>query len=179
VQDQVSHREFQLRLTLVNVGNWLSLGQLIAAVLGFGLAFWQLSRTANAVERTERRLQANELLYALPQLYRLEQDLDEAVRAPNPSVETTIRMLNEWRRQSATVIAFIGSAGGNDDLQAELQNSVALAGAAKNALVNGKTNPLAVTNQVRASIEKVCRDIPQVAAELRSKIGKDDDDADS
>ena len=156
----------------MNTATWFALGQLIVGVLGFPLAIWQLVRTANAAERTEQRLMVNELLFELPQLHRLEQDLDDAARSS--SIEGAIRVLNEWRRQAATVGAFLQTHQGDTPLLGELHNSIALAGQAKNALVNGKTNPLTVTKDARASIEKVCRDLPGVAAELKSKIGGGD-----
>jgi len=156
----------------MSLGDWLGLGQLVVAVLGFSFAIWQLKGTRQAVERTEDRLKVNDLLYELPQLHRLERDLDESVRRGD--IDDTIRALNDWRAQASRVGAYIRRVPGSDDLVSELHSSIAHAGQAKNALVNGKTNALAVTTETRASIEKVCRDIPSVAAELRSRIGGED-----
>lgn len=66
------------------------LWQLIVAGLGFGIAIWQLIRTANATSRSrdllERRLLSNDLLILLPELHRLEDDLDAASKTENKDV---------------------------------------------------------------------------------------------
>ena len=93
----------------MDTGEWLSLGQLLVGILGFGLAFWQLWRTASAVERTEARLKMNELLFELPQLHRLEQDLDNAAR--DQDVDATIRVLNQWRSDASSALAFLRTYG--------------------------------------------------------------------
>jgi hypothetical protein len=156
----------------MSTGNALALAGVLISALGFTLTVTQLFRTASAVERTEQRLKVNELLYELPQLHRLEQDLDDVARAMD--IDRTIRVLNEWRRQAATVIAHLHDDATSESLRTQLQTSVELAGKAKNALVSGKTNPLTVTAQVRAAVEIVCRELPEVAAQLRAQIGGDD-----
>jgi hypothetical protein len=71
----------------MNASDWLGVAGLAVSVVGFGIAIWQLIRTANAsvatrkaVERTEKRMALNHLLVLLPQFRLLENDLDFAAQ---------------------------------------------------------------------------------------------------
>ena len=77
----------------MNLSDWLGVAGLGVSVIGFGVAIWQLIRTANAavatreaVERTEKRMAINHLLILLPQFRIVEGELDRAAEEDERTV---------------------------------------------------------------------------------------------
>jgi hypothetical protein len=92
--------------------------QLIVGIAGFGLAIWQLWRTANATEAASsalsRRLLHNDLLVLMPELHRLEDDFDNALRSANRDL-----VANALVAYSRRVSAVVGHLKSDDALREE------------------------------------------------------------
>lgn len=96
----------------MNLGDWLGVAALAVSVVGFGVAIWQLIRTANAaraatkaVERTEQRMAVNHLLVLLPQFRLLENDLDRAAEDNDrPSARGALVSYSHFASEVATIL---------------------------------------------------------------------------
>lgn len=85
----------------MHLGDWIGVAGLFVSIVGFGVAIWQLVKTANAsiatldaTRETERRIKDNHLLVLLPQFRALETELDHAVDKKDK--ELTRRMLKSY-----------------------------------------------------------------------------------
>ena len=90
----------------------LSLIQTIFTVVGFGVAIWQLARTASAAESTRDRIASfqarvlgNDLLVLLPELHKIEDDIDTALKKPD--LDEVERCLTRYARKSAEAVALL------------------------------------------------------------------------
>ena len=132
-------------------------------LLGLTLAWWQARAASNyakaareAVEHTERRLRANQLLVLIPQLRWISAELDASIEANNAVLAK--RQLDNWRWQASNVhgLLDVGEINERSLLQA-LQQSVGLAHAASGNLMMPENGPvLKRCARARASIGRVC-----------------------
>jgi hypothetical protein len=140
--------------------DWLSLGQLIFTVAGFGAAIWQLRRTATAAEETTTavnslhvRFLVNDLLLALPRLHKLEDDIDSAIKSN--SVNRVEQELVSYSRTASEISALLESRSETND--EELIKLLGQAGRAstkaKALLVSGSTDP--VVTVVQPALTKI------------------------
>jgi hypothetical protein len=122
--------------------NWLDLLELALTVIGFGLAIWQLLRTARATEatrdavrRTEKRMAKNHLLVLLPQFRILEHDLDAA--AEDNDRKLAIRTLVAYNQIAGEVAGLLdGQDDIDQDLAKWLHNAATSASRAKADMIN-------------------------------------------
>lgn len=146
--------------------DWLGI---VFALVGFPLTLyglyltWKQAREAKtaadqakaAVEATQRKLRAGQLLVLIPQLRWIAQVLEESIDLDEPLV--TRKHLDNWRWSASNVRGIIAS----DDaiaqqLLEDLQESVTLAFTANTALAEGKRPVMVACKRVRASISSVC-----------------------
>ncbi len=146
--------------------------QLVVAILGFGLAGWQLVRTANATERStdllERRLLSNDLLVMLPELHRLEDDITIAIKSGDR--ELVASALLAYYRRASMIMGYLKS---DDLLKSEklvrlMRAATSAASSAKGDLLDGTDE---ITDVVRIAREKIARVGPE-AAELTARLQK-------
>lgn len=108
----------------------LSLSQAIFTILGFAIAIKQLARSATAAEETNAkiarysaRLAGNDLLVGLPELHKIEDEMDAALKkADGDELE---RCLVRYSRRSSQLLVVLASEDDADD--AELIKFVAAA----------------------------------------------------
>ena len=125
----------------MNLSDWLGVAGLGVSVIGFGVAIWQLIRTANAavatreaVERTEKRMAINHLLILLPQFRIVEGEFDRAAES-----EQTVRMsgacvIAHYASEAAAILSSQTSA--DQTLVTQLKSSSREASRAKGVLID-------------------------------------------
>jgi hypothetical protein len=144
----------------VTAGDWLSLAGLVVSIVGFGIAIWQLTRTANAsvatkaaIERTERRMALNHLLVLLPQFRILENDLDAAAQDDDRALaRRSLISYSHFAAEVATILQGQDTVDGS--IIVELRESARQASRAKGTLID-------------ASLTK---DTKQLTKEIRERI---------
>lgn len=119
---------------------WTSWLELAVTAVGFGLAIWQLHRTATATQATKRaiednteRMMLNHLLVLLPQFKSIESDLDMAAADADRSL--AIRSLISFSYTANQVASLLESQGGDPEFVDELKESAKMAASAKSLLV--------------------------------------------
>jgi hypothetical protein len=126
----------------MNASDWLGVAGLAVSVVGFGIAIWQLIRTANAsvatrkaVERTEKRMALNHLLVLLPQFRLLENDLDFAAQEDDrPLARRSLISYAHFAAEVATILQ--GQDGISEVLITELRGSASHATRTKASLID-------------------------------------------
>ena len=161
--------------------DWLSLGQLLFTFVGFLLAIIQLRRTAVATEATAKRvselqvrLLTNDLLVALPTMHKLEDDLDDAVKADNHAAVE--RGLVAYARTASTVAALLEVRGGTAEVAlVKLLNQAGRAATkAKSEIAEG--TPRGLRDVVRVAMSKmsaVSTETSAMMARLQRKVDED------
>lgn len=152
--------------------DYFGMWQLIAAVLGLGFAGWQLFRTANATERStdllERRLLSNDLLIMLPELHRMEDQFDAAVKSSDPDVVSNA--LISYSRHAHRIIGNLKSDPTlrDEKLVKALTSSAKASTAAKGELQSGTTEPIAeVVKIVREKMSAASSEVGELTARLQ------------
>lgn len=159
-------------------GDVFGLAQVLIAIFGFAVAIWQIARTASAAEATAkataetadavgRRLLSNDLLLMLPELHRLEDEVDSAVDSKSP--EACSRALLSYQRRGRAIVAQLktDSAYAEDPLILALEAAASAASSAKGQIQGGSQDALAdVVKTFRAKVGKV--DI--AAADLTARL---------
>lgn len=156
------------RIGAVTIGDWVS-------VVGLTIAIWQIWRTGRiakstqqAVEDATRRVGIYNILLIIPELSRLEREIEDAAREGNE--EVLRRLLKEWREMGTELRGALS----NEEIPASnvdqaIRTSVVLAMAAKQGLMSGKdANLLHATRKVRTAIEEVCVEMRMLAARIRT-----------
>lgn len=150
------------------IADWVS----IASLLGFGLAIAQLHRTRRAVDaansaigRTQRQLAVHQALLIIPQLQKLEGDIDLAV--VSESREVAIRHLAEWRRLASDVCGLVNGRVSDEGVRTIQQSAVA-AGEAKSLLLSPSNDLLDNTDHARSRIAGACEVLGALAGELKA-----------
>jgi hypothetical protein len=154
----------------VHVSEWAS----IVGVGGVAVALVQLARTRGsveaaqlAIERTEKNLALSQVLVLLPQLQKLEADVDAAVSADVR--EAVLRHLAEWRRLATELRGLIEKQPYSDDEGvALLQSSAVIAAATKSQLLDSKRDVVIGTKAAREEIAKACEYIGSLSGRLRA-----------
>lgn len=156
--------------------DWLTLGQLVATVLGLGLAAIPLWQTANAVQRTNnllaKRLLSNDLLVLLPELHQLEDTLQAALRADD--ADQMVVALVHYIRRVGTIDGHLSANDTTKDeaLGTQLRASAKSARTAKIEL-SGVTSRT-VFDITKVTMEKVSKAV-QEAANLTARLQKESD----
>lgn len=157
-------------MTWIEIFNF---GTGVLSVLGLAITLWQVRRTAAVVEATRQavtttiqKLSINQLLLLAPQLQQIENDLDLAVHADDPI--RALASINAWRRGATEVLAFLRRTPGTNSSEAEasIRDSLSLALAAKNGLLEHAKPVENATRRVRKAIGDGCLNVWLVAQNL-------------
>lgn len=168
-----------LELLIATTADWTSLVGLAVAIH----QIWRTRRivavTQDAVQRATQRLSVYNLLLVVPELSRIESELDAAVRSNRPA--DARRLLTEWRERASELRGILRSEQIDDqEVEPLVQESLTLITPAKNQLGNNRNVSLFdSTKRVRKSIEGVCQETRTLAARIRSTtpLGISDDDS--
>jgi hypothetical protein len=148
------------------------------ALIGFGATIWQTTKARNAAEAARDAAKAaqssisrNSLLMLIPQLQRVEDELERAVQIE--SAELAITWLSSWRWQAGQVRGFLGrSSAENKRILRALQSSISMAAQVKSAIIDGSPDDLAsITRSARKAIADVTNEIGALAATQGVQIG--------
>lgn len=160
----------------MKVGDWLSLAGLVVTLVGFGIAIWQLIRTANAaeatkraIERTEKRMALNHLLVLLPQFRLIENDLDSAAQDDDrPLARRSLVAYAHFAAEVATILQ--GQDKVDQTLVIDLQTSATQASRTKASLIDsaGK-NTKQLTKDIRDRISGLSIHIGTLATSYQIK----------
>ncbi|WP_056218951.1 hypothetical protein [Microbacterium sp. Root61] len=146
--------------------------QLIVAILGFGLAFWQLVRTANATvasnKALQRRLLHNDLLVMLPEVHALEDAVDRAARVGERD-DVSMALVSYSRRVTSMVGALKSDAALKDHkVTKALAAAAKAAGELKATLYDvEKPDVRALVRPVQVKIQTASRETGEVLAALQ------------
>lgn len=158
----------------------LSLAQVVFTVLGFWVAISQLRRTATAAELTNKRLSrynarlsGNDLLVGLPELQKIEDELDAALKKPDE--DEVERCLVRYTRRSAQIIAILE---GEDDAEdASLLESLRVASkASAKAKADISKGGAAVAPAARSALGKIVTASGDVSGAITRRHRKLDDE---
>jgi hypothetical protein len=162
----------------MNLGDWLGVAGLGVSVIGFGVAIWQLVRTANAsvatrkaVERTERRMAINHLLVLLPQFRIVETDLDRAAEEDDRQLASrALVSYAHFASEAAAILA--GQANVDQTLVAELQVSSREASRTKGTLIDAPRtrNTKQLTKDIREHMSGLALHIGSLSANYQMMI---------
>jgi hypothetical protein len=152
----------------------MSLGDALS-IIGLVIAIWQIHRTGKiaaatkkAVEEASQRISLYNILLVVPELSRIEHDLERAVQADDD--EQVRRLLREWREVASDFRGLLAREGGSDNkLDGLVQLSLTQVVTAKSQIVSGKgAGMLSSTRRAREAIEAVCLEARLMAARIRS-----------
>jgi hypothetical protein len=155
-------------ISAVTIGDWVS-------VVGLIIVIWQIWRTGKIAKATQqavvdatRRVGIYNVLLMVPELSRLEREIEDAARG-NEEVALR-RLLKEWRELGAELRGILSNEKvGTPELDQTIKKSVALAMVAKQAVMGGaETDLLQATKKVRVAIEDVCVETKMLAARIRT-----------
>jgi hypothetical protein len=156
----------------MDLGDWLGVAGLSVSVIGFGVAIWQLTRTANAsiatrkaVERTEKRMAINHLLVLLPQFRIVEGDLDRAAEEDDRQLASrALVSYAHFASEAAAILA--GQVNVDQALVTELQISSREASRAKGTLIDSprSRNTRQLTKDVREQMAGLALHIGSLSA---------------
>jgi hypothetical protein len=155
------------------VANWAS----VLGIAGLVAALVQLKRTKDAVtaaqeaiERTEARLSINQVLVLLPQMQKLEDDLDAAVHGQ--SQEAVLRHLGQWRMLAMEVFGLVkGQDYADEAALDQLRASAVSAASAKGQLIGTHKNLVTTTRTVRREIATAAAYAGTLSGTLKSYSG--------
>ncbi len=162
--------------------DWLSLAQVVLTTAGFIAAIVQLSRTIGVTRETNRRLKnlqkqftGTDLLVALPELHRIEDEMDAAIKKPDE--DEAERCLVRYARKASQVIAMVDADADPDDkhLASTLSAARKAVTKARTDLVKGGSTlsdvaPSAIAKMVAASAE-----VSAAIARRQRKLDTSDD----
>lgn len=148
------------------------------AIIGFGVAYFQIRKTRAAAESARdaalaARSDASRaaILILLPQLQRVEEQIDRAVETR--SVELVLSWSNAWRWQASQLSGHIDVvASSRPQLPQLLQASVMAASTAKTALVGSSTPPdiARATKRMRDAIMAVTSELGALTVHYSSPV---------
>lgn len=119
-----------------------------------------------AVERTEVYLAQNHLIFAVPQLSRLQADLTDAVREQD--LPATVRTLGRWREAANDLRGLLQKYDEHEDLRLRLQKSVLVVNIASDSLVIPDKDVRLETKRARAAIAEACNEAEILAGRLKA-----------
>lgn len=153
------------------------------ALIGFGITIRQASKAKTAAEAardaakmTQSALARNSLLVLIPQLQRVEEELERAVQTD--SADLIITWLSNWRWQAGQVRGLLSkSSSENRKILKSLQSSIAISAKAKSDIIDGTVEELAIsTKAVRDAIAEVTNELGALAALQGIAIGESTND---
>ena len=162
----------------MKLSDWLGVAGLVVSVFGFGIAIWQLNRTANATEATAaqigltlHRMNVNHLLVLLPQLRMIENDLDEASIADDRRLaKRTLVSYAQTASQVASLLE-VAESESDADFVKRLRSSARLASLAKAALVSSSRGTVkSVTRELSTEIGEISGLAAGAIAQYQSKV---------
>lgn len=165
----------ELNETMEQVANYSAIP---LALIGFGLTLWQLAKTKRAAEAAQESARSaqvaisrNHLLILIPQLQRIEEELERSVRAN--SIELTLSWLANWRWQAGQLRGFLLASSYDDEkTMRALQSSIAKAAVARKAIIDSKHGDLLkATRPARDAIAVVTNELGMLAAHQGIKTG--------
>lgn len=155
----------------MTLGDYLGIAGLAVSVIGFGVAIWQLIRTANAtsatrkaIERTEKRMALNHLLILLPQFRILESDLDRAAEDDDrPAARTALVSYAHFAAEVATILK--SQIASDQTLVVDLQASSREASLVKASLIDSpeERNTRELTKGIREQMSNLSVHIGSLA----------------
>ncbi|GMA26788.1 hypothetical protein [Arenivirga flava] len=155
-----------------NPADYFGAGQLFVAILGFGIAIWQLVRTADATVESTRllgaRLLANDLLVLLPELEALEDAVHSAVKSED--ADKVGIALAKYARRAQRVHGHLTSSPVYEGvvLVGLINESVEACRDAKQKLYDKpKVNIIPTVRAARQSIDKVVLEAASFSATLQ------------
>ncbi|MEU1604127.1 hypothetical protein [Micromonospora matsumotoense] len=165
------------------IGHIADISAVPIALAGFSVTFYQIKKTRKAAEAAEgaaRNSQAaigrSNLLVLIPQLQRVEEELDRAVR--DASKPVVISSLQAWRWQAGQVrgLLQVGKLA-KRDLLVDIQDSVSAASQAQSELTGsgGELSLAVATKDARDAIAKVTNELGAVATVQGIQAGGVDD----
>lgn len=171
-QGRVTPRKDGAALNVLDLmGHVADVSAVPVALAGFGITYYQIRKTREAAEAAEgaaRNSQAaigrSNLLVLIPQLQRVEEDLDRAVR--DGSEQVVISSLQAWRWQAGQVrgLLEVGRLASRE-LLVDIQDSVSAASQAQIELAGsgGELSLAIATKDARDAIAKVTNELGAVA----------------
>ncbi|MEU3319621.1 MULTISPECIES: hypothetical protein [unclassified Streptomyces] len=140
------------------------------AIVGFGVTIWQSWRAASAAEEAKLaaesmrdRISKSSLIMLIPQLVRIEDEIDRALNGND--VGLVVSWLNTWRWQASQARGFLQAAKADDPkVMKALQASITACGEAKNTLVAGTSNLVQDSAAARKAISKAVGELGSLAA---------------
>jgi hypothetical protein len=153
------------------------------ALAGFGFTIWQIVKTRTAAESAldaarsaQHSIVRNSLLMLIPQLQRVEEELERAVRTQ--SEDSVVTWLSSWRWQAGQVRGFLAEASPhNKQVLSALQSSIAMAAQVKSAIIDGPLEDLPIiTKAARDAIADVTNELGALAAMQGARIGASDNE---
>jgi hypothetical protein len=148
------------------------------ALAGFGITFWQIARTRRVAEAardaarsTQSDIIRSSLLILIPQLQRVEEELDRAIQIGSDDLAMTC--LANWRWQAGQVRGYLSrTSKGNRQIISSLQSSIAMAAQVKSAIIDSSAADLAdITKSARDAIADVTNELGMLAAVQGTSIG--------
>ncbi|MFD9880593.1 hypothetical protein ACFWZT_03895 [Streptomyces alboflavus] len=140
------------------------------AVAGFGITIWQSWRAATAAEKAQLaaesmrdRISKSSLIMLIPQLMRIEDEIDRAVNEND--VRLVVSWINTWRWQAGQAKGLLQAAKADDPkVMKSLQASITACGDAKNTLVAGSADLVQDSAAARKAISKAAGELGSLAA---------------
>jgi hypothetical protein len=148
------------------------------AIIGFGFTLWQVRKTRKAAEAArdaaglaQRGIGRGNLLVLIPQLQRVEDELERAIHSGHQ--ELALTWIGTWRWQAGQLRGLIQvTAPTNRKMLKAIQTSMVAASDAKASLVSEKTIDLAAeTKGVMSAIAAVTVDLGEIAVIQGMRVG--------
>jgi hypothetical protein len=148
-------------------------GTLLAAV-ALAVAIFQLRHTqtaleaaTDAIETTQRSLATNQLLTLIPQLQRIETELDDAAREDDRKAGH--RLLVAWRNLATDAQGVLAGHPARDvSVEEPIRTSIVQVTVAKANLIEKKMSCKRATETARAAIAAACADLGVFAGNLKN-----------
>jgi hypothetical protein len=150
--------------------DWASLAGVLLTAVGVLFTWREASRARgaadaarDAVQVTERRLRANQLLLLVPQLRSTASELDRAIDWDDAALAR--RQFDSWRAIAAHVSGILRNEDVEVEMRRAVQQSVGLASRASSALLEGKRPVGAACSRARTSVAVVCNELTEWVGE--------------
>lgn len=142
---------------------------------GFWIAIWQIRKTRSSVESARRAavftqdsIARNNLLLQIPQLQRLEQQLQFAIKSN--MADLAVNHLDSWRYHASMLRGLLEQVSNEtDELLQVVQNSVSLASIASRGAQKPGADLAKVTRPVREAIMRVTDEATAIASGLAGR----------
>ena len=148
------------------------------ALIGFSVTIWQTVRARSAAEAArdaakvaQTALARNSLLVLIPQLQRVEEELERSVQIDSGDLAVT--WLSNWRWQAGQVRGLLGKpTSENKRLLKALQSSISISAKVKSDIIDGTMDELTIATKVaREAIADVTSELGTLAATQGMQMG--------